>query len=111
MIPRQQILWQFIRSKGAEMVTKYVEALLLVPPKDVASFYVDVLVQLCSCFMDNGESRGWLEVALALVPITVFTDENKLTLLDILCDQNYRRSALMQEFDLLAKRARSSAVR
>jgi hypothetical protein len=36
MIQREQILWTFIRSRGAQMVSEYIKALLLVPSKEVA---------------------------------------------------------------------------
>jgi len=44
------------------------------------------------------------------VPITVQTDEEKETIVAMLGGE-LRRGALMQELDILAKRARSSAVR
>ncbi len=47
LIQREQVLWNFIKSKGAQMVDAYIKALLLVPSKEVAQFHVDVLVSMC----------------------------------------------------------------
>lgn len=74
MIQREQILWTFIRSRGAQMVSEYIKALLLVPSKEVAQFFVDVLVSMCQSFI--GESELWLTAGLQQVPLTVLTGED-----------------------------------
>ena len=63
------------------MVTMYIEALLIVPPKDVAEFFVETLVSLCVTFREDNLAYRWLENGLEHVPINVFTNENKLRLL------------------------------
>ena len=84
------------------------------PPRDVAEFFVDTLVALCVTFREDNVAYRWLENALQSVPINVFTQENKLRLLETLKfseDAYFRQSALQSELDLLSKRARSSAIR
>lgn len=45
------------------------------------------------------------------MPLNVFTDENKRKMLDTLTKRDVRRGTLVEEFDILAKRARGSATR
>jgi hypothetical protein len=72
---------------------------------------VDALVELCSNFIANNECSQWLQVGLAQVPNNVLTEENKLTIVNLATDQSFRKGSLSNEFDILAKRARSSAIR
>ena len=47
-----------------------------------------------------------------MVPLNVYTDENKKMMLENLSDQKeFRRGTLMGDFDILAKRAKGSATR
>lgn len=65
---------------------------------------------MCQSFI--GESELWLTAGLQQVPLTVLTGEDKQTLAGMVGSrEEFRRGSLMQEFDILAKRARSSAVR
>jgi len=78
----------------------------------VAQFFVDVIVCMAAGYLADGDSESWLRNGLVQVPITVFTEENKLTLLGTLTDKRgFRKSAIAYELDVLAKRARGSAVR
>ena len=94
------------------MVSMYIEALLHVPPREVTECFIDTLVSLCVAFRENSIAYEWLEASLHHVPITVFTIENKQRLLNTVKDgYDFRQSSLQTELDLLAKRARSSAIR
>ena len=78
----------------------------------MAQFFADVIVCLAAGFIADNESEHWLKNGLVQVPITVFTEENKQTLLGTLTDKRgFRKSSLAYELDVLAKRARGSAVR
>ncbi len=67
---------------------------------------------IAAAYLVDGDSELWLRSGLAQVPITVFTEENKETLLGTLTDKRgFRKSSLAYELDVLAKRARGSAVR
>ena len=112
-IKQKQAMWAFFIQQGNNLVLMYITALLQVPPKEVASMFVDTLVSLCSTFRDDNVAYRWLEISLEHVPINVFTVENKIRLLNTLKanDTYFRQSALQVELDLLSKRARSSAIR
>ena len=94
------------------MTQMYITAILNVPPSDVAEFFTDVLVNLMASFKNEGCSYQWLQAALTMVPLNVYTDENKKMMLENLSDQKeFRRGTLMEDFDILAKRAKGSATR
>ena len=104
----------FFGEYGGQIVKRYVEAILKVQPRDVADQYVDVISVLCDYFrLENNLPTIWLTLAMDEVPITVFTQENKVKLIETVSPniENFKRSAVMHELDLLCKRARSSAVR
>ena len=78
----------------------------------MAQFFADVIVCLTAAYLADGESEYWLRNGLVQVPITVFTEENKSTLFGTLTDKRgFRKSSLASELDVLAKRARGSAIR
>lgn len=59
----------------------YIEALLKVPPREVAEYFTDTLVSICVAFREDNVAYSWLENGLVQVPINVFTEENKQKLL------------------------------
>ena len=71
-------MWAFLRANGGEIIKRYIEAILKVPPRQVAEQFTDVIVCLCVEFrLQDNLAKTWLTQALQEVPITVFTEENK----------------------------------
>ena len=40
-------MWAFLRSYGGEMIKQFVQAILKVPPRQVAEYFSNVIVCLC----------------------------------------------------------------
>ena len=57
-------MWSFLRQEGQLITNLYIQALLAIPPRQIAEFYNDVLVALGSTFRETGISKQWLEQAL-----------------------------------------------
>lgn len=88
-------MWYFLQAQGATLVAMYIEALLHVPPREVADFFVDTLISLIVAFRENKVAYEWVEAGLHQVPFTVFTAENKRRLLDKCTDGfDFRQSSL-----------------
>ena len=67
---------------------------------------MDVLTEVCLKFV--GESASWVcEAFNRDVPVTVLTNEGKNYVLELLSAEHVNRSKVYQEFEILAKRARS----
>lgn len=61
---QKEVIWNFLMAQGSNLVQMYIEALLRVPPKDVAEIFVDTLVSLCVTFRDNDVAYSWIESGL-----------------------------------------------
>lgn len=61
---QKEVIWNFLMAQGSNLVQMYIEALLRVPPKDVAEIFVDTLVSLCVTFRDNDVAYSWIENGL-----------------------------------------------
>mgnify|MGYP000745966869 CR=1 FL=1 len=95
------------------MITRYVQALLWVPPRKVAELYAETIETLCVTFLEEDRLvQTWINEAIQQVPLTVLTDENKASLVETVADpSHFRLNRLQYELNLLAKRSRSSAIR
>ena len=109
----RNLLWNFFKVNGGFIIQGYFSALLDVPPKQVAEVFTDTVGILCVTFMEEGQLvQGWLAQAVQTVPINVLTLENKHSMVNTVADAaEFRLSRLMYELNLMAKRARSSAIR
>ena len=77
-----------------------------VPSPHVQCCLVDVLTEVCMKF--PGESSEWvLETLNEVVPVTVLTTEGKTYLVELLKAEHVNRGKVYQEFEILARRARS----
>jgi hypothetical protein len=113
LIEKETLLFGFLKSQAQQILSVYVREVLKVPRRSVAEHFVDVMVETVATFVfAKSDVSPWLAQALLQVPNTVLTDENKQVICDMASEgSGFRRGRLAQEFDILAKRARSSAVR
>lgn len=113
LLERERLLFSFLKNQACQILKTYVQEILKVPRRSVADNFVDVLVETVASFITcQPEIQQWLAEALQTVPSNVFTEENKQVIVEMASDTSgFRRGRLAQEFDILAKRARSSAVR
>ena len=106
-------MWNFFKQRGGVIIFDYFAALQKVPPRAVADKTTETIGLLCVAFMEEGACvQGWIEAALQSVPLNVLTLENKQSMVQTVSDvSKFRLSHLNYELNLLAKRARSSAIR
>lgn len=83
------------------------------PSRDVADVFVETIGILCVTFMEEEQIvLQWVSQAVQNVPVNVLTLENKSNMVETVSNaSNFRLSRLNYELNLLAKRARSSAIR
>lgn len=95
------------------MISQYVNGLLSVPPRDVAEIFTDSVGVLCLTFLEEQQLVStWVVQAMQNVPINVLTLENRELMVQTVSNvAEFRLSRLHYELNLLAKRARSSAIR
>lgn len=80
----------------------------------MAYSFSDSISIIVVTFIDQPEQlvSTWISEAVQMVPINVLTNENKMSMIQTVSDPSeFRNSQLSYELDLLAKRARSSAIR
>lgn len=106
-------MWKFLESNGGLIITEYINGLLRVPSKDVAEIFTEAIGIICVTFMEEKDYvKVWLTQAIQDVPANVLTIENKQSMVETVSDPTkFRLSHLQYQLGLLAKRARSSAIR
>lgn len=106
-------MWTFLKQNGGTIIGDYINSLLLVPHKEVAEIFNEAIGVICVSFMEEPNLvQGWVSTALQGVPVNVLTLENKQSMVDTVSDPTkFRLSHLNYQLGLLAKRARSSAIR
>ena len=106
-------MWKFLESNGGRIIAEFVNGLLQVPSKDVAEVFMEAIGIICVTFMEEKDYvKVWLTQAIQEVPVNVLTIENKQSMIDTVSDPSrFRLSQLQYQLGLLAKRARSSAIR
>jgi len=77
------------------------------PPRSVIDFYIDVFVEICHTFRPGKDaqavnsSKDWLVQCLQLVPINVFTDDEKQRLVSKFTESEDSAKYLESELNIL----------
>jgi hypothetical protein len=53
ILQRKIMMWNFLAAQGKALVQMYIEALLHVPPREVADYYTETLVAICVAFREE----------------------------------------------------------
>lgn len=104
------LLWNLFIAEGQNIVQKYVDVILAAPSKSVVYRFVDVLVEVALEFPVENK-RLWFSQAFKSIPGDVLTEEEKCRQLEKICMINPKPDRLIENFDIIAKRARNSALR
>ncbi len=86
------------------------EVILSAPSKDIVDYYVDDLVVICY-EMPTEYKRQWFTNAFQHTPGNVLTEEEKLNHLNYLLVPHKSKDGLIENFDIIAKRARNAINR
>lgn len=77
------------------------------PSRSVIDFYIDVFVEICHTFRPGKDaqainsSKDWLIQCLQLVPINVFTDDEKQRMVSEFTESEDSAKYLASELDIL----------
>jgi hypothetical protein len=92
------------------IVERVMQVILEAPPRDVADYYSDILIDICFEF-PPAYKQMWFTHAFQRTPGNVLTDEEKQTHLDYLVSSHKKKEGLVENFDIIAKRARNAQIR
>lgn len=104
------ILWKFLLEQGQNIVDRLMGVVLDAPGRSVVEYYVDTLVDLCT-IMPAAYRRVWFTSAFQRTPGNVLTEEEKLSHLEYLAKPHKTKDGLIENFDIIAKRARNEKNR
>jgi len=103
-------MWKVLLEQGQTIVERVMGVIMEAPSKDVVDFYVDTLVDICH-EMPAQYKQIWFTQAFQRTPGNVLTEEEKLTHLNYLVKQHRKKDGLIENFDIIAKRARNAQNR
>lgn len=104
------LLWRVLLEQGHTIVERLMAVILDAPSRDVADFYVDTLVDICN-EMPAAYKQLWFTNAFQRTPGNVLTEEEKLSHLNYLVQPHKKKDGLIENFDMIAKRARNAKNR
>jgi hypothetical protein len=91
---------------GQTIVSRLIEFMLTAPPSDVVDHLVDELVATC-VYIPSQYKESWFALALYRIPNNILTAEEKDNHLTYLVQSHKKRDGLMDNFYVIAKRAKN----
>jgi len=91
---------------GQTIVSRLIENILAAPPSDVVDHLIDDLVAIC-VYIPSQFKESWFALALYRIPNNILTAEEKDNHLTYLVQEHNRREGLMDNFYVIAKRAKN----
>lgn len=85
------------------MINRLVLAILKVPSKEVAELFKQAISAMIASHISQTQLvNSWMVQSLMLVPVSVFTSEDKQILINLVFEpQDFRQSELNHRLDLL----------
>jgi|LauGreDrversion4_2_1035121.scaffolds.fasta_scaffold30062_4 hypothetical protein len=80
------------------------------PSRDVIDYIADIAVAMCF-YMPSVYKQAWFSQSFQRVPGNVLTDEEKQSHLSYLIMSHKKKDGLLENFDMIAKRARNAINR
>lgn len=92
------------------IVDRIFDVVLRAPSRDIVDNYVDLLVGICM-HMPPHQKQIWFSSVFSRTPGNVLTDEEKQSHLIYLVGSHKKNDGLIENFDIIAKRARNASNR